>query len=325
MVEGQQAIWDAGASGYRAFQQTIALERVVEHKTRALEEKVRELGEAQAQLLHAQKLEAVGQLAAGIAHEINTPMQYIGDNTRFLKKAFDKILALVETLLQMRDTNDVNEDPNTSAALHEAMRAARIDFIRERVPRALTQSIEGVEAVSRIVAAMKEFSHPGAEQKQPVDLNHLLETTKTVSRNEWKYVATVELDFEAHLPSVPGLASELNQVFLNLIVNAAHAISDTHQDEGTTGIITLRTRSSAHEVEVHITDSGCGIPPAIQARIFDPFFTTKEVGKGTGQGLAIARSIIVDKHQGCIEVTSTPGQGTTFLIRLPRHHPKDEA
>jgi len=298
------------ATAFGIFHQQIALQRIVEERTRELEATVSELGEAQAQLLHAQKLEAVGQLAAGVAHEINTPMQYIGDNLRFLQKAFGKITALIDTLEAVRDASD----PQTREAMDEAFRRAKLRFVRERVPRALTQGIEGVEAVSRIVAAMKEFSHPGAEEKVATDVNRLLETTATVSRNEWKYVADLELELDETLPEIPAHGSELNQVFLNMIVNAAHAI----ERSGERGTIHVSTHARPDTILVRIADTGAGIAPEHRRRIFDPFFTTKKVGRGTGQGLAIARSIVVDKHGGTIEVDSHVGEGTTFSIRLPR-------
>ncbi|MEM9070700.1 MAG: ATP-binding protein [Myxococcota bacterium] len=300
---------------FQLFQQTAELERVVREKTLALEQAVNELVQTQSRLVQAQKLEAVGQLAAGVAHEINTPMQYIGDNTRFLKKAFEKVMTLVSTFEEMAATEDWN-----AARVAEAMRAikaARLDFLRRRVPRALDQTIEGVEAVSAIVMAMKEFSHPGSDERAPVDLNHLLETICTVSRNEWKYVAELEFDVDPALPTVDALGGALKQVFLNLIVNAAHAIEAVHPTGETKGTIRIVTGQEGGHVVVQISDTGCGIPEEIRHRIFDPFFTTKEVGKGTGQGLAIAHSIVVDRHQGELSASANPDGGTTFVIRLP--------
>lgn len=317
-LEQQQASSGGEGGAFALFRQSANLRRVVAEKTAALEEALKELGQTQAQLLHAQKLEAVGQLAAGVAHEINTPLQYIGDNLQFLQKGFDRVLSLLDTLVEAAEKGDPADFAKTA---QKAMKRARLDFVRERVPRALEQSIEGVQNVSRIVAAMKEFSHPGGQSKQPTNLNKLLDTTRTVSRNEWKYVASLDLELDTSLPEVPAHPSELNQVFLNLIVNAAHAIADRHGTSGE-GKIVVRTLVQSEHAVVEISDNGGGIPESIRNRIFDPFFTTKEVGRGTGQGLAIARSIIVDKHHGEIELDTVVGEGTTFRIKLPLSPPE---
>jgi signal transduction histidine kinase len=223
------------------------------------------------QLKQAQKLESIGQLAAGIAHEINTPIQYIGDNTNFLAGAFRDV-GVVLTLYRKAQS-----DP---AAASEATRAAEetdLDYLLEESPRAIAQTLEGVNHVARIVKAMKVFAHPGTDEKVPIDLNHAIETVIAVARNEWKYTAEVVTNFAPDLPAVPGLAGELNQVFLNLLVNAAHAVQSIHSSEGCKGSITFTTRRIENLVEVRITDTGCGIPEAIRGRIFDPFFTTKPV------------------------------------------------
>jgi signal transduction histidine kinase len=186
------------------------------------------------------------------------------------------------------------------------------------VPQAIQQSLQGIGRVTTIVRAMKEFSHPGSEEKSDTDLNRAIETTITVARNEWKYVAEVVTDFDPALPLVRCLPGEINQVILNLIVNAAHAIADVVENNGKSkGTITIRTRSQGDRVEIRVSDTGTGIPETIRAKIFDPFFTTKGVGKGTGQGLAIAHSVIVDKHGGTISCETEVGKGTTFVIRLP--------
>jgi PAS domain S-box-containing protein len=263
------------------------------------------------QLKQAQKLESIGQLAAGIAHEINTPVQYIGDNTNFLAGAFHvvgEVLALYRAA--GRD----------AAALNAAERAAGeadLGYLLEEAPRAIAQTLEGVKHVARIVKAMKEFAHPGTDEKIPIDLNHAIETVISVARNEWKYTAEVVTNLEADLPAVPGLAGELNQVFLNLLVNAAHAVQSVPGSEGHKGTITFATRRIEDSVEVRITDTGCGIPEAVRGRIFDPFFTTKPVGQGTGQGLAIAHAVVVKRHGGAITFESQVGKGTTFVVRLP--------
>ena len=271
----------------------------------------------EAQLALARKLEAVGQLAAGIAHEINTPLQYIGDNTRFLHDAFAVVEPVLAATAQLRAaTHAATLPPALLTAVAAAVDQAELAYLTAEIPSALAHSLQGLEQVSKIVQAMKEFSHPGAAQKSPTDLNHALQTTLTVARNEWKYAAEVVTDFDPALPPVPSLPGEINQVFLNLIVNAAHAIAGSGGSERK-GTITLRTRQEGNWVAVRISDTGPGIPEAIRGRIFDPFFTTKEVGKGTGQGLAIAHAVVVDKHGGTLSVETEVGQGTTFEIRLP--------
>jgi signal transduction histidine kinase len=188
--------------------------------------------------------------------------------------------------------------------------------LKEEIPKALSQALSGVQRVARIVQAMKDFSHPGTESKTPIDLNRAIESTLTVCRNEWKYVAELETDLDASLPAVSCLPGEFNQVILNIVVNAAHAIADQAKD-GEKGVIRVTTRRVNDRVEIRISDTGTGIPESARGRVFDPFFTTKEVGKGTGQGLAIARSVVVDKHQGEIFFETEMGKGTTFIIRLP--------
>jgi len=257
-------------------------------------------------LRQAQKLEAIGQLAAGIAHEINTPTQYVGDNLRFLKESFGELDTLLTQLV------DLGGEP-----AGKLLGEADFDYLKEEIPRALNQSLEGVDRVAKIVRAMKEFSHP-AREKTATDLNRAIQSTITVASNEWKYVAEVEMDLDANLPSVHCSPAEFNQVVLNIVVNAAHAISDVVGDGGKgKGKIRVKTRPEGEWAIIEISDSGAGMPAHVQQRIFEPFFTTKEVGKGTGQGLAIAHNVIVDKHGGTIKVASAPGKGTTFTIRLP--------
>jgi PAS domain S-box-containing protein len=257
-------------------------------------------------LRQAQKLEAIGQLAAGIAHEINTPTQYVGDNLRFLKESFGELAGLLAQLVKVG-----------GAPAGKLLADADFDYLKEEIPRALNQSLEGVDRVAKIVRAMKEFAHP-AREKTATDLNRAIQSTITVASNEWKYVAEIEMDLDPNLPSVHCSPAEFNQVVLNMVVNAAHAIGDVVGDGGKgKGKIRVKTRPEGDWAVIEITDSGCGMPPHIQQRIFDPFFTTKEVGKGTGQGLAIAHNVIVDKHAGTIKVVSSPGAGTTFVIRLP--------
>ncbi len=271
------------------------------------------------QLTQAQKLRSIGQLASGIAHEINTPTQYVGDNTRFLKDAFADLMDVVTQqagLLRAARAGSVS--PEVIRAVDESIRRADLDYLAHEIPLAIGHTLEGIDRIAKIVRAMKEFAHPGREDKMPADLNKIIETTLTVARNEWKYVADLVTDFDRSLPEVSCHPGEINQVILNLVVNAAHAIEDqVKQGRMPKGVITVVTRRKDDWAEIQISDTGGGIPEAIRPRIFDPFFTTKEPGRGTGQGLAICHPVIVDKHGGRIFFESEVGRGTTFTINLP--------
>jgi PAS domain S-box-containing protein len=274
----------------------------------------------ESQLVQAQKLESIGQLAAGIAHEINTPAQYVGDNARFLLEAYhdlEHVYDLYDQLLRdLRSGNPVDE---LVRKIGDAVEEVDLEYIRQEVPKAARQSLEGIERISRIVRAMKDFSHPGTDVKTDIDLNKAIESTITVARNEWKYVADVVTDLDPGLPFVPCLPAEINQVILNIIINASHAVADALKQKGsdTKGTITITTHALGELAEIRVSDTGAGIPENIRSKIFDPFFTTKEVGRGTGQGLAISRSVVVDKHGGTITFDSELGKGTCFIIRLP--------
>ncbi|MEM6799532.1 MAG: ATP-binding protein, partial [Planctomycetota bacterium] len=275
--------------------------------------------ELQAQLAHGQKLESIGQLSAGIAHEINTPTQYVGDNTRFVQDALSDVFAVLDAYAEL--AQQVRAGGGTSdalSALDEAIEAADLDYLTGELRDAVSQSLEGVDRVASIVRAMKEFSHPGAATKTPTNLNEAIAATITVATNEWKYVAAVETDFDASLPLVPCLPGDFNQVVLNIIVNAAHAIAEkVGKNSGRKGVIKVATALDGEWAQVTISDNGTGIPAEVINRVFDPFFTTKDVGVGTGQGLAISRSVIVDKHSGTLDVDSKVGDGATFTIRIP--------
>lgn len=276
----------------------------------------------QSQLLHAQKLESVGQLAAGIAHEINTPTQYVGTNIDFLDEAFRDVVKIIDhfqTLLKAEENGTLS--PQQFQDARQALNDADWDYLSTEIPSAINQSREGIKRVTAIVRAMKEFSHPGSKDKVSVNLNTIIQTTITVTTNEWKYVAEIKTDLDSSLPSISCLVDEMGQVILNILVNAAHAIGEKLGDnpEGQKGVITLSTRQEKKWVELRISDTGSGISEKIQQRIFDPFFTTKKVGKGTGQGLAIVHDVITSKHQGTISLESEVGVGTTFIIRLPRN------
>ncbi|HIJ57149.1 MAG TPA: GAF domain-containing protein, partial [Deltaproteobacteria bacterium] len=273
----------------------------------------------QSQLTQAQKLESIGQLAAGIAHEINTPTQFIGDNIRFLKDAFTDLCASLAKYAQLHEViRSEALKPELVAEVDAVVAEADVEYLMEEISNAIDQSLDGVDRVATIVRSMKEFSHPDGEGKEPADLNTAIESTITVARNEWKYVAEMVTDFDPSLPLVPCLLGDFNQVILNMIINAAHAIRDAVGDNtGKKGTITLTTRGDDGWAEIRISDTGTGIPEEIRAKIFDPFFTTKEVGKGTGQGLAIAHTVMVKKHGGRIDVESEVDRGTTLIIRLP--------
>ena len=289
---------------------------VTEQKNAEKERQMMEL-----QLRQAQKLEAVGQLAAGIAHEINTPTQYVGDNTRFLKDAFNNIISLLRShgeLLTAAQQNSIT--PELLERAEETLMASDVEYLFQQIPLAIQETLEGVERVTKIVRAMKEFSHPGGKEKTAADLNKAIESTTTVARNEWKYVADLKLDLDPNLPLVPCFIGEFNQVILNLVVNAAHAISDVvKQHPDTKGTITIQTQPDGDSVVVRVSDTGTGIAEAHRRRIFEPFFTTKDVGKGSGQGLTIVYGTIVKKHGGAVTFETEVGKGTTFIIRLPIH------
>lgn len=272
------------------------------------------------ELHQAQKLEAVGQLAAGIAHEINSPVQYVGDNIRFLQDAFEGFQTVLKQYKkawgELKANQAIPDEMDT--ALHEAIEDADLDFLLEEVPATVDQSLDGVRRVDGIVRAMKDFSHPGTEEKTGTDINRTLESTITVCRNEWKYVTEMELELAGNLPEVPCFPGDISQAFLNIIVNGAHAISDmTNNGSNGMGKIFVKTAELDDCVQITIRDTGGGIPQEIQDRVFEPFFTTKERGKGTGQGLAIAYSTVVGKHDGKLLFDSVAGQGTTFTIELP--------
>jgi PAS domain S-box-containing protein len=267
---------------------------------------------------HGQKLEAVGRLAAGIAHEINTPIQFVGDNTRFLLNSFQDELKLIRKYEQLQEAaSKASIDTDLLAEVTATREEIDWPYLEEEIPRAIEQMLEGLGRVSTIVRGMKEFSHVDrSNEKAPGDINRALESTLVVARNELKYVADVETNF-GELPPVLCHLGDLNQVFLNLLVNAAHAIEDIVKRTNSKGKIGVSTRRDGDWVEVSITDSGTGIPEEARDKIFDPFFTTKRVGKGTGQGLALARAIVVEKHGGTLTFVTEIGKGTTFFVRLP--------
>jgi signal transduction histidine kinase len=273
--------------------------------------------ELEMQLRQAQKLESVGRLASGVAHEINTPVQFVSDNVHFLKDAFGDLTTVLDRHRTLRAAvADGTATAEAAAEVAQAEEEADVAYLLEAAPPAIERSIEGLGRIAEIVRSMKEFAHPDEKEKAATDLNKALASTLTIARNEYKYVADVTTDF-GELPPVVCLPGEMNQVFLNIIVNASHAIADIVGGTEGRGEIAVSTRQDGADVVVTIADTGGGIPEAARERIFDPFFTTKSVGKGTGQGLAIARSVVVDQHGGEIRFESQSGKGTKFFIRLP--------
>jgi signal transduction histidine kinase len=229
----------------------------------------------------------------------------------------DDLSQIVDRYRELRAATEQGADVVAAAkAAEEAEDDADLDYIMENAPVALDRARDGLGRVAAIVRSMKEFAHPDRKEMTQVDINQAISSTLVIATNEYKYVAEVETAF-GELPSVNCYAGEINQVVLNLIVNAAHAIGDVVKGTPGKGRIRVSTRVLDDQVEIAIADTGKGIPAEVRARIFDPFFTTKEVGKGTGQGLAIARSVVVDKHGGTLHFETEVGKGTTFYIRLP--------
>jgi two-component system NtrC family sensor kinase len=265
------------------------------------------------QLSQATRLESIGQLAAGIAHEINTPVQYVSDNTRFLAETFGEVLKVLQAV-----DGVAAGDSAEAVRLREVLADVDLEFLATEIPGALAQSQEGLTRVTEIVRAMKDFSHPGQGQVE-ADLNRAVQSTAQVSRNEWRYVADLDLDLDPDVGLVHCHEGELKQVLLNIVVNAAQAIDTERIRVGSEamGTIRIKTERIDDAVRITITDSGPGIPEEVQRKIFDPFFTTKPVGKGTGQGLSMAYAVIVQKHGGTLAVDSAPGAGATFVIELP--------
>ena len=265
---------------------------------------------------HNARLETLGTMASGIAHEINTPIQFIGDNLQFISDSFtaiDTLLKHYATLHEAALAADVLGSETQNVA--DAIEAAELDFLREELPGAIGQSLSGIQQVARIASAMKTFAHRGATEKEMADINQAIELTAAICRNEWKYDADLELSLDTALPKITCHIGELSQVWLNLIVNAAHAVKA--KPDLPRGLITINTSSRNGMVEITVADNGTGIPNDVRERVFEPFFSTKEAGKGSGQGLAICHNIVTEQHGGEIELWSNVGEGTRFTVRLP--------
>jgi PAS domain S-box-containing protein len=282
------------------------------------------------ELRHAQKLEAIGRLAAGVAHEINTPVQFIGSNLEFLSSSMSEFVdllnhyrAVVEKYRSHADANAISSE----LQLEETKRSkdfeeqADIDFLTEQVPLAINEARDGANRVASIVRSMTTFGHRDGACKMPMVVNNAINSTLTIAQNEWKYVADVDVDL-SDVPDVVCFAGDIKQVLLNLFVNAGHAIADRVGGINERGSIRVRNYVEGEFVVIEVGDSGTGIPLEIQQNIFDPFFTTKEVGRGTGQGLALAKSVM-DRHRGTITFDTIPGKGTTFFLRLPINPPNE--
>jgi signal transduction histidine kinase len=269
------------------------------------------------EMAQGQKLESVGRIAAGVAHEINTSVQFISDSVRFVRHALKDVphalaayRGLTAGVLSGRDVSDA------AKAAAETDEAADVDYFLKNAPEALDRALEGIGRVGSIVRSMTEFAHPDSRTMADVDINRALKTTLNMARNEYKGVADVETDF-GEIPAVHCHAGDVNQVVLNLLLNAAHAIGDVVAGTSDKGRITVRTRAIGDYVEISISDTGDGIPESVRGRIFEPFVTTKEVGRGTGQGLALSRGLVVEKLKGSLHFETETGKGTTFFIRLP--------
>jgi PAS domain S-box-containing protein len=284
-------------------------------------QEITELRRIQLEVVSAQRMAAVGTLAAGIAHEINTPVQFVGDSLDFLREGLHDILTVVDELEKVRR---LVADDAPSAAVREALALvseaeARVDlpYLRENVPQAVDRCVDGLGRVSRIVSSMREFAHPASKDEAPADLNRAIANTLTIARSEYIHLAELETDLR-ELPLVTCHIDQINQVVLNLVVNAAHAMDDVFKSSGSKGHMTVGTRMDGEDVVIRISDTGTGIPESIREHIFEPFFTTKEVGKGTGQGLALAWTLVTEKHGGALWYETALGKGTTFFVRLPR-------
>ena len=267
--------------------------------------------------MHTEKLSAIGQLAAGVAHELNTPAQYVSDNLTFLRDTWSELDAAMAFCLAPAHAL-IPSDSGSSDGVIFAGPPRDWDWLRKEVPKAISQSLEGIRRMTKILGAMRRFSHTGGGEREEVDLSEALDATITVAQHQIKEIADVQTYYQPDLPRVECYCDELNQVFLNLIVNATHAIRDA-STQGTRhrGKLTIRTRQIDQDVQIEIQDNGSGIPLDVRDRVFDPFFTTKQVGEGTGQGLTICHEIVVQKHHGTIWFDTEIDKGTTFFVRIP--------
>lgn len=274
--------------------------------------------EAMRKLERTQMLQSLGRLTAGIAHEINTPIQFIGDNLHFLSEGFDELLSLLEEYEKNRtDVCKSDLSDNLNERIVSVKAKADMDFFTNEVPKAIAQSIDGIKRVSSMISAMRDFSHIDERRFDRADLNKAVKSTVVILRNEVKYVADVKMDLDYDMPAVMCCIDEIQQVFLNLIINAAHSIGDCISEGAERGLITISSRVQDNYAVFTISDTGKGISPDIREKIFEPFFTTKSPGHGTGQGLSIVRSVVLERHRGKLDLESSEGVGTTFIIYIP--------
>lgn len=310
----------------KPFFADVAISRITRDNTQLFTALIRDLSKRkklEARLGQAQKMESVGQLAAGIAHEINTPIQFVGDNINFLQGAFEDLGMMIELYEKLVESLGENKDLEPIIAeINQQRELVDLPFLKEEFPGAIRQSLEGIERVSTIVRAMKEFSQPASESKTSVDLNRSIENVLSVAVNQYRDVAKVELSLDRKVQPILCLAGQMNQTLLNLLSNSIEAISESCPSGE--GLIRFSTRNEGDHVLIRIEDNGPGIPAEIRPRIFDPFFTTKEVGKGAGQGLAFVYDVIVAKHDGAIDVECPDEGGTIFEIRLSNGNPNVE-
>ena len=316
-VDMVQAAYAAEEEDRAQFERSLHLaSEELFDRNRRLETELLERARLEIELRVGEKLRAVGQLAAGIAHEINTPIQFVGDSLHFLEEAFREICILLsayEEAVAALPTASRSELTASAVALAEN---SDFSYLKDAVPKAIVRCTGGVERVAIIVRALKNMAHPDATEQEQADLNAAIENTLVVCASQVKYVADVELDLSARSRVLCHMG-EIQQVLLNLIVNAAQAIGEHSGEGGRRGTIRIGTREEGNDCVITIADNGAGIPEAIRDRMFEPFFTTKPVGKGTGQGLYISRSLVVERHGGKLTFDSSVGEGTTFTIRLP--------
>jgi len=270
-------------------------------------------------LMQSSKLEAIGQMAAGIAHEINTPTQLVGSNLRYIRQQLGDIVKLIEKVTELnKNVKNGTATPDMGLDLQKAADEAHVNFFKVEAPKAIADSLEGIDRISHIVSAMRYFSHPTTGMKVKGNINQIIQNALSLSRNEWKSVAEIVTDLDENLPSIDCYPSELSQTILNMIINAVHAIQDVIKDSPTAkGQITISTRQIEDDIEIRVSDTGTGIREEFLDKVFNPFFTTKDVGIGTGQGLALCYTAIVKKHGGTIKIETEVGRGTTFVIRIP--------